>query len=76
MSFDFLGEHQLHVLLRIFLTAALFLGTVGVLFWLTRRYAAKQKLLKEKGPARSEAKVEILTRDGWRVPKKKRKRHV
>lgn len=70
MSFDFLTEHQGHILLRIVTVGALFLLLLGAIAFLSRRDTARQKELKdrERGGA-----VEILGMNGWRRKAKRKK---
>lgn len=70
MSFDFLTEHQIHILLRILTVGAMFLLLMASVAFLSRRNAARQKALKEKERGGA---VEILTKDGWRRKAKRKK---
>ncbi len=70
MSFDFLTEHQVHILLRILTVGGLLLLLLASVAFLSRRYATQQKELKDK--ERGDP-VEILDTNGWRRKPKKKK---
>lgn len=70
MSFDFLTEHQIHILLRILTVGGLFLLLLASVAFLGRRNAARQKELKDKERGGA---VEILDTNGWRRKPKRKK---
>lgn len=70
MSFDFLTEHQIHILLRILTVGGMFLLLLASVAFLSKRNAARQKELKERERGGA---VEILPKDGWRRKPKRKK---
>lgn len=70
MSFDFLTEHQGHILVRIVTVSGLFLLLLGAIAFLSRRNAEQQRKLKEKERGGA---VEILNKDGWRRKPQRKK---
>lgn len=70
MSFDFLTEHQIHILLRVLTIGGLFFGVVGFLIYLSKRHAARQKDMKRSG---SHGQEVILATDLWRRKSKRKK---
>lgn len=70
MSFDFITEHQGHILLRILAGGGMFLLLMATVAFLSRRNAARQKQLKEKERGGA---VEILPTHGWRNKSKRKK---
>ena len=69
MTFDFLTEHQIHILLRILTIGGMFLLLMAAVAFVSRRNAAQQKELKEK----ERGAVELLNKDGWRRRPKRKK---
>lgn len=53
MSFDFLTEYQIHILVRIVTVAGLFLGLLAFTGFLSRRHEAQKKVRAEKVTARA-----------------------
>lgn len=68
MSFDFLTEHQIHILQRIAAAGAVFLGFLLLMIVLGKRHRTQQKNIKKSGE-----RIEILPAHGWRGKAKKRK---
>lgn len=70
MSFDFLTEHQIHILQRIVAVAGLFLGFLLLVAFLGKRHRAQRK---NSTAEKSGERMEILPSRGWRGKAKKRK---
>jgi hypothetical protein len=80
MSFDFLTEHQIHVLVRALTVGVLFFGALALIAFFSRRgnAAARRKDLQ----GGKETRIELLPKNGWRggaggsgrANRKKRKR--
>ncbi len=69
MSFDFITEHQIHILQRI-AAAVLFLGFLLLMAFLGKRH---RKRRKNSNAEKSGGQVEILPSRGWRGKAKRRK---
>lgn len=68
MSFDFLTEHQGHILVRIIIGAVMSLGFFAFLnYWVKRHLREKNNSERGKRPP-----VEIFNKSGWRKPKRKK----
>lgn len=69
MSFDFITEHQGHILVRIIIGAVLSVGFFALL-----SYSVKRHLREKKNAARGKyPPVEISNKDGWRRKPQRKK---